>query len=163
MPVFAGFTCLNSLRMNRAMRLMGVSKLQQVEDELALSTMKAYFDLLYCLSEADIAEDQLATSRKTLFKTSKEAELGLKSEADVAQIASQVASDKLLLTQQQNKADLALLALKQQMNYPIHDTINIETDITLLDSPWREILLQWESLSILCLRIIPKCLLPIIM
>jgi outer membrane protein len=135
MPVFAGFTCLNSLRMNRAMRLMGVSKLQQVEDELALSTMKAYFDLLYCLSEADIAEDQLATSRKTLFKTSKEAELGLKSEADVAQIASQVASDELLLTQQQNKADLALLALKQQMNYPIHDTINIETDITLLDSP----------------------------
>jgi outer membrane protein len=135
MPVFEGFSCINNLRMNRAMRLMGVNKLQQVKDELALNTMRAYFDLLYCSSEVEIAKDQLTTSKKTLFKTSKEAELGLKSEADVAQIASQVASDELLLTQQQNKMDLALLALKQQMNYPIHDSIDVETDISILNIP----------------------------
>lgn len=129
MPVFAGFTCFNNLRMTRAMQLMGVSRLQQIKDELALNTMKAYFNLLFCRSEVDFAMDQLSASKITLSRTAKENELGLKSEADLAQIESQVASDELLLIQKQNNADMALLSLKQQMNFPLNDSLQVETDI----------------------------------
>lgn len=44
MPVFAGFTGINTIRAAKVMRLMGVEELQRVKDEVALNTMQAYFD-----------------------------------------------------------------------------------------------------------------------
>lgn len=129
MPVFAGFQNLNALRVARTMRLMGVEKLQQVKDEIAIKTMQAYFDVVYYTKGVQIVAEQLATSQVTLAQSRKMYELGRKSLADVAQVESQVASDELLLTQQQNKLQLAQLTLKEQMNYPIHEELVIDTDL----------------------------------
>lgn len=128
MPVFSGFTYLNSIRISRTMELMGLSALEKIKDEVAINTMQSFFDVVYAISEENIIKEQLATSERTLSKSSKMLELGLKSEADVAQIQAQVASDELLLTQQHNKLNIAILGLKQRMNYPIDDTLQIEAE-----------------------------------
>ena len=149
MPVFAGFQNINTLRVSRAMRLMGVEKLQQTKDEVAIKTMQAYFDVVYFTHSVKITRDQLATSKTTLEQSQKMYELGRKSRADVAQVESQVASDELLLIQQQNKLQLAELSLKEQMNFPLNEELLIDTDIdgnfsflsgymTLQDSTCRE-------------------------
>ena len=42
MPLFAGLSGINTIRVAKAMRLMGLEELQQAKDETALKTMQAY-------------------------------------------------------------------------------------------------------------------------
>lgn len=128
-PLFAGFQNINTLRVSRVMRMMGIEKLQQIKDDIAIKTMQAYFDVVYYTNSVQITQEQVNTSRTTLEQSKKLYELGRKSLADVAQVESQVASDELLLTQQTNQRELAELALKQQMNYPIKEELVIDTDV----------------------------------
>ena len=128
-PLFAGFQNINNVRVAKAMSLMGLEQLQQVKDEVAINTMKSFFDAVYFTNSSAIAKEQLTTSLITLKQSQKMFELGLKSAADVAQIEAQVAFDELFLTQQENNMELAILALKQQMNFPIEDVLEIETDL----------------------------------
>lgn len=129
-PVFTGLANINTIRMGRIMTLMGIEQLQRLEDDIALKTMQAYFDVVYLKNSVEITLQQLETSRSTLVKSKKLEELGLKSAADVVQVEVQVASDDLLLVQQQNKLEIALLALKEQMNYPINDSLEVRAEIT---------------------------------
>ncbi len=129
MVLFAGFQNINTLRATRVMRLLGVEKLQQIKDEVAIRTMQAYFDVVYYTNSVKISRDQLATSKTTLEQSRKMYDLGRKSLADVAQVESQVASDELFLIQQQNKLQLAELSLKEQMNFPLNEELVIDTDI----------------------------------
>ena len=85
MPVFAGFTGINTIRAAKVMRLMGVEELQRVKDEVALNTMQAYFDVVYYTESVRLAREQLETSTGNLAKSRKLLELGLKSAADVAE------------------------------------------------------------------------------
>ena len=107
MPVFAGFTGINTIRAAKVMRLMGVEELQRVKDEVALNTMQAYFDVVYYTESVRLAREQLETSTGNLAKSRKLLELGLKSAADVAEQEAQCASDDYLLTQQENNLELA--------------------------------------------------------
>lgn len=128
MPVFAGFTNINTLRVAKVIRLMGIEQLQSIKDNLAIETMKAYFNVVYYKNAVEITKEQLATSLRTLEQSRKYEELGLKSTADVAQVESQVASDELLLTQQENSLEIAMLTLKEQMNFPIATPIEVDTN-----------------------------------
>ncbi len=129
-PLFAGFQNINNVRIAKTMSLMGVEQLQKIKDEVCINTMRSYFDVVFYTNSSLIAKEQLSTSLITLEQTQKMFDLGLKSAADVAQIESQVASDELFLTQQENNRDIATLSLKQQMNYPIEFDIEIETDLS---------------------------------
>lgn len=105
MPVFAGFTGINTIRAAKVMRLMGVEELQRVKDEVALNTMQAYFDVVYYTESVRLAREQLETSTGNLAKSRKLLELGLKSAADVAEQEAQCASDDYLLTQQETTSN----------------------------------------------------------
>lgn len=130
LAVFSGFTSINTVRTTRLMKMVGMERLQQIKDELALRTMQAFMDVVYLESSVAIAKEQLAASTLNLEKSQAMLKLGLKSAADVAQVEAQVASDDLLLTQQQNRLNLAMLSLKEQMNFPIDGDIHIDTSIT---------------------------------
>lgn len=125
--VFNGFSNINNVRISKLMQLIGRERVKQLEDDVALKTMRVYFDVVYYLSSVEIAKEQLETVQETLRQSKKKFELGRVSAADVAQIESQVASDDLLVTRQQNQLELALLDLKESMNYPIEDKIEVET------------------------------------
>lgn len=127
--LFEGFRNINTLRISRVMRLLGVEKLQQTKDETAIQTMQAYFDVVYYTNSVKYSKEQLETSQTTLMQSTKLYELGRKSLADVAQVESQVASDELFLTQQENQLELKMLALKQQMNFPIDEELLVDTNI----------------------------------
>lgn len=131
MQVFGGLSAINAVKSAKAFQLMGGEQLQQAKDEVALQAMKAYFDVVYYSKSAEIAGEQVGTSRLTLEKTKKLNDLGLKSDADVAQVESQLASDELLLLQQQNQKELAVINLKEQMNYPLHDTLLVDINVSV--------------------------------
>lgn len=131
MPLFAGLSGINTVRVARVMRLMGVEELQRVRDEVALKTMQAYFDVVYYTESVQLTREQLETSTANLTKSRKLLSLGLKSAADVAEVEAQCASDDYLLTQQENNLALAKITLAETMNYPADREIGIDTRVSI--------------------------------
>ena len=64
-------------------------------------------------------------SRALLHQTEVMAEVGQKSEADVAQMRATLAADEYELTHMQTQTTKAQLALKQLMNYPVDSTLTV--------------------------------------
>ena len=134
LPVFDGFQRINQLRAAKASLLMGSSQLRAQQDELALQVFEAYCksavfnqSIPAANREAAVkmAEEKREQSQLTLRQTQVMAEVGQKSEADVAQMEAQLAGDDYEITRQQNELSTALLTLKQLMNYPEEDSLVI--------------------------------------
>jgi len=89
--------------------------------------MQAFLDVVYYQGTIKMAEEKLAESKQTLYKTQRQSELGLKSGADIAQFEAQVAADDYTLTHQQNLFDAAVVKLKEKMNYPADMEIRVDT------------------------------------
>ncbi len=128
LPLFNGFAAINTFRAAKISELRGVQEAQKVADDIAMQTMQAYFDALYYKGAVDLARQQLDESRANLTKTSRMAELGMKASSDVAQVEAQAASDDYNLTRQQNLFESAMLRLKDCMNYPFADSLDVEED-----------------------------------
>ena len=124
--VFDGLQRYNELRMARANVAMGRSALQAEKDAVRLRVYKACMDLLYCEGAVEHTQRKRDESRALLHQTEVMAEVGQKSEADVAQMRATLAADDYELTHMQSQTTKALLALKQQMNFPIADTLVVE-------------------------------------
>ena len=131
MTLFSGFAAINGIRAAKVARAMGVENLQLARDEAAMNAMAAYFDVVYYTGTVKIAEDALAASELNMKKASKNLELGLVSPADVAEIEAQVAANDVSLTEQQNNLALAEIRLREVMNYPQDESLEIDTDVRI--------------------------------
>lgn len=131
LTLFSGFATINGIRAAKVARAMGVENLQLARDEAAMNAMAAYFDVVYYTGAVKIAEDALAASRLNMTKASKNLELGLVSAADVAEIEAQVAADDVSLTEWQNNLSLAEIRLREVMNYPQDEPLEIDTDVRI--------------------------------
>lgn len=130
-PIFTGGQLINQWLLGKSNVKMGKNDIQKKKDDLALETMQAYADVVYYKGTIKIAAEKLEESRRTLYKTKRQEELGLKGKADVAQFEAQVATDDYTLTRQQNLYNTALLTLKEKMNYP--SDLELEVDTLLPD------------------------------
>ena len=101
-PVFTGGQLINQWLQAKSNRRMGLNDIQKAKDDLALKTMEYYMNTVYYQGTIRMAEEKLEESRMTLRQTQRQAELGLKSQADVAQFEAQVATDDYTLTHQKN-------------------------------------------------------------
>ena len=124
--VFDGLQRYNNLRLAKANVAMGRSGVRAEKDDVALKVYKAYIDLVYCEGAVSQTAKKRDESRELLRQTSVMAEVGQKSDADVAQMRATLAADDYELTHMQSQTTKALLALKQQMNFPIADTLVVE-------------------------------------
>ena len=89
--------------------------------------MKLCMDVIYLQGAVRLAADKLSESRQLLKQTKIMLEVGTKSEADVVQVQATVAADDYEVTNQQNLLTHAWIALKAQMNFPLTDTLALDT------------------------------------
>lgn len=127
LTLFSGGTLVNQWRLANVNVNRGKSDLQKQKDDLAIQVMAAYVDVVYCDGMVRMLTEKLKESQRTLYKTKRQEELGLKGKADVAQIESQVAGDDYNLTHQQNMYNTAIMILKGSMNYPVDSVLPIDT------------------------------------
>jgi outer membrane protein len=132
LPLFAGLSALNTYKAARTAMRAGREELDLVRDQVALEVMQAWFDAVYYAKAAALAADKLAATQAGLLSAAKQEELGMKSRADVLELEAQAASDEFLLTQQQNLRDMALVLLKEKMNYPADEELRIDENIGTL-------------------------------
>lgn len=129
MPIFAGLSAINSYKAARTAMQMGRHELDLARDEVALETMQAYYDAVYYTHTAALAAEKLEATRADLHMTLRQEELGMKSRADALELEAQAAYDEFLLTQQENLRDMALIVLKERMNYPSGSELLIAEDV----------------------------------
>ena len=123
--VFDGFSRLHALKAAKASVLMGQSALRQQQDLTALSVLQAYVDVAYYEGMISMAREKLREMETLLRQTRLLEEVGRKSAADVALVESQYAEAEYELTRQQNLHDAAMLQLKQEMAYPMSDSLAV--------------------------------------
>ena len=127
LPVFNGGQLVNQFRLAKTNRQSGMNDLQKAKDDLALNTMEAYVNVVYYQGATCFAAEKLEESKRTLHKMKRQEELGLKGKADVAQVEALVATDDYNLTYYQNMTDMAMLKLKDFMNYPLNEALKVDT------------------------------------
>lgn len=125
MTVFAGGSLFNSMRQAASERRMGLSALRREQDNAAIDVMQSCADVLYYEGLVQVSADKLSETDSTLLRTRRMVELGMKSEADLAQVASQRAADSYDLTHNANLYRAALMKLKQQMTLSASDTLEL--------------------------------------
>ena len=128
-PLFSGGRLINQWRLAKVGTLMGRQESRLVEDELAINAMQAYIDALFYRENAKLAAEVLEESKRLLHKTQLMEELGLRGKADVAEIDAQVAANDYNLTRQENLYNIAILTLKEMMNYDAYSPLNLDTTI----------------------------------
>lgn len=131
MTLFDGLQNINTIRAAKVARSLGAMESEIASDETAMETMSAYMDVVYYKEAVEIARLHLESSQNTLQLTRQQYGLGLKSAADVAEIESQTANYEYLLLTEENNLDLAYIKLRETMNYPQDEELNIVTDIQL--------------------------------
>ena len=131
MPLFNGLNGINTVRAMKVAKLKGAVDTEIARDEVAMQTLSAYMDVVYYTEAVKIAREQLEASRRTLELARRQFDLGTKSAADVAEIESQEANYDYLLTTEENNLALAYIKLREVMNYPQGEKLEIVTDIDL--------------------------------
>ncbi len=126
LTLFDGMQRYNELRLAKANVAMGRSALQAEKDDVALKVYKAYMDLVYCEGAVEHTLRKREESLTLLHQTEVMAEVGQKSDADVAQMRATLAADEYELAHMQGQTVKARLALKQLMSYPVADSLAVE-------------------------------------
>lgn len=129
-PLFDGGRTWNAFQQARLARAKSMTVLQKTADDKAIAVMAKFVEAVYSQQSIGLARRKLADSQALLRKTRAMFDLGEKSRPDVAQMESQVAEDDYNLLHQQNAASLALMALKAEMNFPVGDSLALDTLLT---------------------------------
>lgn len=132
-PLFMGGQLINQWLMSKSNRRMGVNDVEKAKEDLAIQTMQCFLDAVYYKGTIRMAEEKLAESNRTLYKTRRQAELGQKGKADVAQFEAQAASDDYSLTHQTNLYNSAMVKLKEIMNYPADSVLSLDSVVPQLN------------------------------
>lgn len=126
-PIFRGGQLVNQWRLAQVAVKSGKNAIQKAKDDLAIKTMAAFVDVVYYHGTQKHAEEKLEETKRILYKTQRETELGLKSKADIAQFEAQQAEDDYNLIRQQNLYNIAVITLKEYMNYPYDEELHVDT------------------------------------
>ena len=129
-PLFDGGRTWNAFQQARLARAKSMTVLQKTADDKAIAVMAKFVEAVYSRQSIGLARRKLADSQALLRTTRAMFDLGEKSRPDVAQMESQVAEDDYNLLHQQNAASLALMALKAEMNFPVGDSLALDTLLT---------------------------------
>lgn len=127
--LFNGFQAVNNLKITKTAQQMGLTKEQQVEDQICLATMEAYCNVLYYTELEKALQGQVAAAEKALQLATRQEELGQKSHADVVQMQSDLAERQYQLTTCHNSLNNAIITLKDVMFWPIEGPLKIDGSI----------------------------------
>lgn len=126
MTLFDGMQSIYRIRMAHAQKQSARLSVREQQELAALGTTESYYDLLYALRMQELANQKYEESSKLYTQTKRMEELGMKSRPDLLEMQSRMGADRLALTQAENRSTIALIRLKEKMNYPIEDILTIE-------------------------------------
>ncbi|MDR0421941.1 MAG: TolC family protein [Proteiniphilum sp.] len=129
LTLFDGFSNIFRLKMQRASELAGIHLLEQEREMTACSTTEAFFNVLYCKRMVQLAQEQAGESAAGMKQARRMEELGMRAGPDVAEMAAKEAADTYNLTRCRNLLTVAVILLKEKMNFPVDGVLDITDEV----------------------------------
>ena len=129
--LFNGFQAVNNYKISKTGMLIADSQEKQVEADICLAVMEAYYNVVYYKRLCDVYEEQVATAESALAKARRQEELGQKGHADVIQMEADLADRQYDLTNTYNMYRDQKMTLADLMFWPLDEELNIDTGMPL--------------------------------
>ena len=127
--LFDGFKAVNNYKISKTGLLIAQSQEKQVEADICLAVMEAYYNVVYYKRLSDVYEEQVATAEAALKKAQRQEELGQKGHADVIQMEADLADRQYDLTNTFNKYQSEKMTLADLMFWPVDEKLLIDTSM----------------------------------
>ena len=127
--LFNGFQAVNNLKISKTGLAISESQEKQVEADICLAVMEAYYNVVYYKRLADIYEEQVGAAEMALKKAVRQDELGQKGHADVVQMEADLADRKYDLTNVRNSYKDQLMTLGDLMFWPPEKELVVDTNV----------------------------------
>ena len=125
--LFNGFQAVNNYKISKTGMLIAASQEKQVEADICLAVMEAYYNVVYYKRLCDVYEEQVATAEQALVKARRQEEVGQKGHADVIQMEADLADRQYELTNISNMYRDQLMTLSDLMFWPLDEELAIDT------------------------------------
>ena len=126
--LFDGFKAVNNYKISKTGMLIASSQEKQVEADICLAVMEAYYNVVYYKRLCDVYEEQVAVAEQALKKAKRQEELGQKGHADVIQMEADLIDRQYELTNTRNYYNDQKMTLADLMFWPLDEELNIVTD-----------------------------------
>ena len=126
--LFDGFQAVNNYKISKTGILIADSQEKQVEADICLAVMEAYYNVVYYKRLCDVYEEQAATAEQALTKARRQEELGQKGHADVVQMEADLADRRYELINTRNLYGQHRMTLADLMFWPVDEELVIVTD-----------------------------------
>ena len=135
--LFNGFQAVNNLKISKTGMLIADSMEKQVEADICLAVMEAYYNVVYYKRLADVYEEQVSVAEQALVKARRQEELGQKGHADVIQMEADLADRQYDLINTRNQYESQKMTLADLMFWPVEEELAISTE-TVIPSEAKE-------------------------
>lgn len=127
--LFDGFSAINNIKISQTAIKIGISQEDKIRDELCLSVMEAYCNVMYHSEMVEVLKKKVETGKKNLELIKKQYDLGQKSYPDVVQTEADQADTEYQLINSTNNLNNAMLTLKSLMLWPTEKELNLDRSI----------------------------------
>ena len=132
--LFDGFKAVNNLKISKTGLLIAGSQEKQVEADICLAVMEAYYNVVYYKRLVDVYEEQVSVAEQALVKARRQEELGQKGHADVIQMEADLADREYDLINTRNQYESQKMTLADLMFWPVGEELEIDFSIPLRSS-----------------------------
>lgn len=132
LDLFNGFSKINQIKQNKALIEAGKTNTEKIKNDLILSVITSYMQILFNKDFLKAAQQQLEVAKQQFNQQAQLLEVGNKTLADVSQAKSQVASAELSVTDAENALAISYLTLAQLMDIPSATVYQVQAP--LIDS-----------------------------
>ena len=132
--LFDGFKAVNNLKISKTGLLIAGSQEKQVEADICLAVMEAYYNVVYYKRLVDVYEEQVSVAEQALTKARRQEELGQKGHADVIQMEADLADREYDLINTRNQYESQKMTLADLMFWPVGEKLVIDFSIPLRSS-----------------------------
>ena len=129
--LFDGFKAVNNYKISKTGMLIADSQEKQVEADICLAVMEAYYNVVYYKRLCDVYEEQVAVAGQALAKAKRQEELGQKGHAEVIQMEADLADRQYDLTNTWNIYQNQKMTLADLMFWPVDEELNIDTSMPM--------------------------------
>ena len=157
MPLFDGFKIQNQIKADQFSLSSASANLEAAKKDISIQVATFYLQCLYYRGMADVARNQVETSREMVKRATIRVEEGKRPRSEQAEAEAQLAADEHALVNNEGQYTLALITLAHLLNMPdvegfriIEDeqALGLETD-TLLRMPqeiFESTVSQWPAI-----------------
>ena len=136
--LFDGFKAVNNYKISKTGMLIADSQEKQVEADICLAVMEAYYNVVYYKRLCDVYEEQVAVAEQALAKAKRQEELGQKGHADVIQMEADLADRQYDMTNTHNVYQDQKMTLADLMFWPVDEELTIDFSCSVIPSEGEE-------------------------